>query len=606
MIKVFSKTCLQALLLASLGSNLLTACGSSSETSVEQSSKLVVSLTDAEGDFTTYTVDVTSLILHKLNGTIVETLPNTTTLDFSQYVDVTEILSTQTVPIGHYTQADITLDFSSAVIEVENNVGASIPATAVDDAGDPLITITLSTLINSDSGFNILFGQPASLTIDFDLEASNSVVINDDQTAATITVNPVLIANTSLDEDDKERRLRGLLDSVNETAATFTVDIRPFRHRDRSHGEFTAHTSNQTTFEIDGLSYSSADGLAVLALKGPATPLVSLGTFDLQTVTYTATEVFAGSSVPWSDKDGLKGSVIARLGNLLTVVGATVEHRDGRFNFNDVVLVTVDDNTRVTKQGTDVAATIVDISVGQQVQALGQIDENGNMDATSNDGIVRLRYSNVSGLVVAVSPLAVDLQHLNRRSSSRYDFAGTGIDTANDADGDNYEIDTSTLSLNSLNIGEPVKVKGFPTPFGTAPDDFTAKTLLDIGDMRTLIFMGYSIEGSASAIVTLDETGLMLDLVSATGRHHIKQAGIVTDINTLASVPLIQPEEGHGLYSINQRRTVDVYTTWAGFQSDLQARLDGGFKVVFVHSSGDFDATELTLNSHKVLVRVTR
>ena len=46
-----------------------------------------LALTDADGDFMSYTVDVTSLKLERANGATVETLPATTRIDFAQYVD---------------------------------------------------------------------------------------------------------------------------------------------------------------------------------------------------------------------------------------------------------------------------------------------------------------------------------------------------------------------------------------------------------------------------------------------------------------------------------------------------------------------------------------
>ncbi len=94
-----------------------------------------------------------------------------------------------------------------------------------------------------------------------------------------------------------------------------------------------------------------------------------------------------------------------------------------------------------------------------------------------------MRYSHVSGLVASVSPLEVDLQHINRRMVERYDFTGTGITPDNDADPDRYQIDNGLLSLNSLGLAEPVRVLGFPTPFGTAPLDFTAKTIIDLSNL---------------------------------------------------------------------------------------------------------------------------
>ena len=46
-----------------------------------------VTVTDADGDFLSYTVDVVSLKLQRASGATVETLPATTRIDFAQYVD---------------------------------------------------------------------------------------------------------------------------------------------------------------------------------------------------------------------------------------------------------------------------------------------------------------------------------------------------------------------------------------------------------------------------------------------------------------------------------------------------------------------------------------
>jgi len=328
----------------------LGACGSSGGggDAGDETGELTISLTDAEGDFNQYTVDVVSLTLHKANGAIVETLPNRVRLDFSRYIEVTEFLSTATVPVGTYRQAQITLDYSNAGITVEDAIGNSIPGFALDAHGNPLTTITVDMMFNEHSGFTITPGKPAAITLDFDLEASNEVVINGN--SATVTVNPVLLANTQI-EEDKTQRLRGLLGRVNLEAETFNVNIRPFRIRHRDFGRITAHTDAQTVFEIDGVAYHQQAGLEVLARQTGLTPVVTLGTFNFRERRFLAHQVYAGTSVPWGDKDLLKGSVVARNLNTLTVIGATVEFDDGHFSFNDEIEVLIDESTRVTKQG---------------------------------------------------------------------------------------------------------------------------------------------------------------------------------------------------------------------------------------------------------------
>ena len=47
-----------------------------------------VAITDADGDFLSYSVDVVSLKLKRANGAMVETLPATTRIDFAQLVEM--------------------------------------------------------------------------------------------------------------------------------------------------------------------------------------------------------------------------------------------------------------------------------------------------------------------------------------------------------------------------------------------------------------------------------------------------------------------------------------------------------------------------------------
>lgn len=593
------------LLVFSIG--LLAACGENSDTSSledsETQSRLYISLTDAEGDFTQYTIDVTALTLYRSNGATIETLPNTTTLDFAQYIDVTEFLTAATVPPGYYNSADITLDFTSAQLAVENSEGDSVPASAIDDAGDPLEQITISVNINGQDGFHIRPGQPASLNIDFDLESSNIVELADDDLSATVSVNPVLIANTSID-DDKTRRVRGLLSAVDINAQTFVVDMRPFRIRHRSHGEITVYSDDETHYEIDGSSYQGSEGLIMLDDLSGLVPMVVLGQFDHQNRQFSAEEVFAGTSVPWGERDVLKGSVIARNGDELTIIGATVELDNGHFQFNDEFTVLVGDSTSVVKQGDSGTFSIDDISIGQRVEVLGEIADDSTLNAATSEGLVRMRYTDVAASVVQVSPLQVYVQHINRRIAELYDFSGTGIDELNDADPEVYEVDQGNLSLSSLSENTPVWIRGFPTAFGTAPADFVGKSIADVSQLTSKLYLGYGKEGSSSAVASLDDTGLLFDLDSAVDRHHLKQAGIVTDLNDFSSMPLIEPNDGHALYVIQQGRTSDVYIGWAEYQSALNEALLSS-QVTMVHASGQFDSSERVLTCRHIVIRLT-
>ncbi len=587
---------------------LLGGCGGSSSTE-EDTGSLYISLTDAEGDFNQYTVDVTALKLYRANGAAIETLPNTTRLDFTQYIDVSEFLTAATVPAGIYEKAEITIDFDRAEITVENAEGNSIPGHPVDTDGNALGQITLTAEINGGEGFVIQRGKIGSLTIDFDLEASNSVRIDEDGASATVVVEPVLIANTELD-DEKIRRARGLLDSVDVAEQRFVIDIRPFQVRDRSHGELAIQVSDATVYDIDGIGYQGEDGLLTLAELPVGSPVVTLGRFDWDSKTYTADEVHAGSSVPWSDRDGIRGSVIARDGNRLTLLGASIETADGRIAFNDEMTLVIDADTRVFRQGSANNASIDDIGVGQRIDAVGQFgeDSEGNevFDATgANNGLVRMKYSDLAASVVERgNGLVVDLQSINYRNIDRYDFTGTGSDAANDADPDRYEVDTGSLPLNQVNAGDPVWIRGFPTPFGMAPPDFQAKTVIDVGMMDTQMLVSWEPDGSSSAIASLDDSGLLVDIDDAGSLHHLKRAGVLTDLGSLDVLPRIVPAEGRGLYTIGEGLSIETWFDWSSFAAALNERIEAGQPVLFIRAQGLYDPLQGELTSRMVTVRI--
>jgi len=61
---------------------------------------------------------------------------------------------------------------------------------------------------------------------------------------------------------------------------------------------------------------------------------------------------------------------------------------------------------------------------------------------------------------------------------NRFD-AGTGT-AGNDANPTNYEVDTGSLTLDGFAVNQIVGMSGFQTPFGTAPSDYTAQTVVGL------------------------------------------------------------------------------------------------------------------------------
>jgi len=93
-------------------SNMVTAaeCDPSDPNTIAECGTLLVVLTDADGDFLNYTVDVLSLTLETADGRIVETLPRTTRINFTDYVDLAELVVAASIPPATYVSGIISIN----------------------------------------------------------------------------------------------------------------------------------------------------------------------------------------------------------------------------------------------------------------------------------------------------------------------------------------------------------------------------------------------------------------------------------------------------------------------------------------------------------------
>ncbi len=581
----------------------LVACGGNTEgegaSSSQQKTDLMVSLTDAEGDFLIYEVDVTSISLAKANGTEVQVLPNSTTVDFAQYVDVTELLTIAEAPTGIYRSAVLTIDFSAATIVVQAEDGSPIEAAVVDSDGDPLNEVEVPLSFNGREGFALFPGIPAHVTLDFDLDASNDIAI-DEEGEAVVTVNPVFMADT-IWNNQKTFRLRGTLGAVAVDRDVFAIDLRPFRVRTGAFGSAHSHVTSETIYEIDGVVYEGDAGLVALQELSFGSPVVTEGGWNRISKTYTASQVFAGSSVPWGEADVLRGTVTSRTENSVTVRGAVIQFAEGHYVFNDDISVSLSEFTNVIKRG-EGEASISQISVGTAVYAVGEFNsEAGDLDATQ--GWVRLVPSSVAGTVVSAAPLVLDVSLLNARQSSIYNTAGTGTSLETDADMENYEISTSTISLGSVNLGDPVRARGYVSDFGTAPEDFNASTVINAANMRAHMVATYTQGGT----LDVDESGLTLGSQDLDDRHHIVRAGITTDLLGLVALPSVVPANEQGIYAITYNGVLEVYAHYDDYVEALNdyVSVEGAMMTRF-DAQGYFDSqsNEFTSNVMRVQLSV--
>jgi hypothetical protein len=589
--------------------------GSSGETAGQQSDQghVVVSLTDAPGDFAAYTVDVLSLTLTKANGAQVSTLPLETRIDFTQYTDMTEFLTAATVPSGAYVAATLTLDYSHAEIWVENASGDSVqvaPANILDGNGDPITVLEMTVHLRGRNRLPIAPGIAAHLLLDFDLDATHQVDLAD-PLVPVITVDPLLVADVNRTHW-KLHRVRGALKEVRVAQSSFSLYLRPFYSPlsggHRHFGSYTVSITSETLFEIDGTPYTGEAGLDAMAMQDPLTAVIAIGDLKFDPLRFEARQVYAGSSVPGGTMDVVKGNVISRQGDVLTVKGATLIRGESSVIFNNEVTVYIGDHTLVTRQLSDEPMGTYgkdDISVGQRVVIFGTLTEEADalvLDAGSSDSQVRMMLTTARGTALSVDDVAdtlvVELQTIDHRFVALFDFSGT------DSDPDNYRIDSGEMDLSLVEIAAPLKARGFVEPFGSAPPDFSARTLVLVADLQALMKVNWS-PASSAAVQNASTSGFTLGLEGAGDFHHIFRGGVATDLTRLeTSTSLVPQEDGQGIFVLTYADgSYRLFLEFEGFAEALAVDLDDNLQVKACHAVGNFDDDGAELTAHSIEIK---
>ena len=577
--------CALALLQACGGGNTSTADAPDSPEPVVENGDLIITITDAPGDFLAYEVDLQQITLHRANGDIVETLPFTTRVDFSELVEVSEFLTIASVPVGNYSAVSLTADFSNAEIIVQDEDGNAINAAPIDADGNSLGVVDMRLELTTSDLIRISRGAPAAVSLDFDLDASNEVDIAN--SPPTVVVDPLLLATPEL-EADREHRVRGLLAEVSESEQQFTLKVRPVRVRSGEFGRFTVQIDDNSQFEVDGVGLTGIDGLRALAALPADAPVVTNG--SISGMSMMADTIIAGSSVPWADANVVTGVVTGRSGDTLTVAGARVDFADGTHARRAIATVLLGSGTTVTAPGIDnVLLSTQSISVGQHILAFGEFVDDQTLDA-SNARVI-MQMNTVTATVADAQPLALTLGFLNGRQPAVFDFSGTGVDASMDADPDYYQVDTGALTLDGIDNGEIVRVRGLVNDFGAAPADFNARSLIDIAiEARHAMFKAVWVEGTALPFHSISESGIDVDLAAA--RAALKVRGVPLPlIDSLDDVMLQALPTGRGVFAVKVRGSgeIHVYRNFDDLVDELQRQLDAGALLHHLSAHGRYN-----------------
>lgn len=569
------------------------------------SGEVVIALTDAEGDFLTYAVDMASLTLVREDGTEVPAMPAATRVDFVQYRVLTEFVTATSVPPGVYTGVRMMLDYSDAEIQLDVG-GAPARAVVQDAAGNALTTVETFVAFASERPLVVMAQTTAHLGLDFDLEASN--VVDLQASPPVVKVEPVSIADVE-PEIVKSHRLQGVVTGIQRPRNVYTVRMQPFQAADGDFGTLPVYTTDATVFEINGRASRGSAGVAMLGGLAPDTTVVTLGELSSGSRRFVASVVYAGRSVPGAELDGVTGHVVARNGETLSLRGATVTRRGGRVVFANEVSVRLGGDTQVRREGAMVGTYAAsDVSVGQLITALGVVrDEAEVVDVDATSGMVRMHVTEIEGDALAHSEgeLVVDVQHIGGRNAATFDFSGTGATSADDADPEDYQVDVGTINLAGLQQGEPVRVRGYVNGFGNAPLDFVAERVVmpnPGADARLALSWDSS---AATSFLAMDDRSVAIGTDNLGALRHLTRRGSALEVAGLGTLTLSADTDGMGMFAIKDGPSVQVFRRFGDFSAALAAVRDGAEGVRRITALGEFDEETLTLVTRRATVVLT-
>jgi hypothetical protein len=579
----------------------------------------LVTLTDAPGDFLSYVVSVDSLQLQRADGTEVETVPVPTTVDFAQLVNLTELINAGQIPPAQYTGASMTLDYSKAQITAQDSAGNPVQLTPVDGSGNPITgTVQVSVALDGARPLVIAAGNTARIAFDFNIAASDLVNLNTN----TVTVSPTLAA-TVAPSDNKPVRVRGTFASTG--ASDFVVNVEPFWSQTAT-GQFTVNVNASTTYQINGSAFTGGAGLTAMGALPAGTTIASFGTLNTGTspATFTATNVIVGTSLQSATQFELSGTVVARSGNTLTLSAATWCRPQGIYGgfAQQGIPVTLGAGTVVTAQGASGSFTIADISVGQHIDVFGaatQSSSGGIASVDASAGQVRLDYTPAWGSITSLTApsgsvagsAVIDLMELDGLSLSSFTFAGTGTSPATDANPQAYVVNTGALGQTGLAMNAPIRVSGFVTPFGAAPPDFVATTLVSYANVTDYLNASWGWSGSTTALtgLTAASTTLTLSLANVGWEHDIEIGPERIDLTKLSSPPTIVPSATGSLnFTIGHagRFRGENFSSFAAFVAQLSSELTGSVGVIQLNVAGYYDSTTNTFTATALAVVLTQ
>lgn len=580
----------------------------SSGTTATDTSSLTFTITDAASDeLASFEVELDSLTLSRPGGTPVSVLSEPLRLDLTDLVDLSQVVDVREIPPGLYTTASITFDFSNASAWL---IGESSPATILDSDGlalDGEVTLPLSLgFLNAQAGKNRV------LECDFDLDQSVMV----DAGANTITVEPVL--NFDVDPaEPKELVVVGALQSVDEGASRISIERQTFGGLPL--GDLELSVEATTAYQIDGVPYAGAAGLAELATRPVDTWVQAYGAIDGEQAMFHAAYVEAGTGTYNGGSDIVEGHITGRVGGagtdaILTVVGRSNDAAHTAFQFNTTFTVTTDfADTKVLRRGASTAGDTDDLNIGQRVRIFGTL-AGSTLDASEATSVVRMQRTRLLGFAneaPSAGTVEIDLVRVGLRPQALFAWSEGGTTPL---DPDALVADVSTLLGGvdaedlEIGIGSAVSMRGFLPPVDDDDEDFEARRLINRDKGPSLL----SIHDRAGPLtvtptIAADRIDLAISGTPGLFEHAIIDRGFVGIVPLPATpTPAIVPEGLLGLYSIRHKGTMgtSLFLNFAAFAAALELELGQGSTIFNLGAIGPYDGTTNTTSAKIVSVVV--
>jgi hypothetical protein len=375
------------------------------------------------------------------------------------------------------------------------------------------------------------------------------------------------------------------------------------------------NTAGTTETCSDGTTPETVNG--ILECTDGAT-LVATNTDDttgttISSVSFSASQVLAGSSAQGWGFDRVSGIVTGRSGDTLTVDDGTLIANDGTNTLiAGTATILIGPNTTVTQFGAGSVESngSTQISVGSLIYAYGTASSVSSSSVTldASAGRVRIGQSTASGIVSTVpatgGSLTLNLTTLGGRSIKAFDFLGTGTSASADANPAQYKVTTGSLTLTNATAGEPVEATGYVTAFGTAPPDFGAQTLLDYTTINAELVVDWN-SGTAAPFASYNTSTIIVDARnSAIGtRHEIQIGGQTVNIVGIAQDPqIVANSSANTVFTIGHSvsGSFESFNTYSAFISELQTELTGSVLATNLTAVGQYTANSYSFSASSI------